>query len=238
MRSGTGGLRAIGLERVWLEEAQWLTTTINDSLEAFDRGSRQDAENLVSSLMQLGLKCRNAERAAAWALDASLRDREARVVQASLANRRLQGEIDESLRTAALEDLGRSARQALGIEPSARGPASTRPTPGSEPRLTLRALGEPHAFAGIVEPGSGTPLLVFEPSSPLPESIPAEFGLFGMALLGLGAHQVGRRGRGFTWVARLALIVLCCLSAVAAGPIGLAGALLLAGLGRWQGASV
>lgn len=235
---GSPGLAATRVDRQRIEEAAWWLRRLVDSLQALpsDRTSRTTGENLPGSLVRFGILLRQANRAAAWAPEATSSLREVWMAETRQSEAMLRAELTEALRGRSLEsDLDR-ARRFLGESSRPPSESTEEASPAIEPPhpIRLRPVGRLFSFQGTSPSGTmpGTLLLIPEPGGSM-VNVMACIGLGCLgALSAVFASVITQRFRGSAWPGRIVFALTLLLATAGAGPPGLAFGLGLNFLGR------
>jgi hypothetical protein len=228
------GFQPVTIARLDTARAEWLDRSIRELIAKLDRSSGRDHERLVSLLINHELALRAAERAGRRDeadSEGPARDREP---VGSVAGARAG--IDEAIRTAGLNDDLAAARSYLGLSQD----AGNRPPAGiPEPIVPcrIRAFGRPSAMIGTVEGLDGPsapPILTFAGSAR--DAARDDEG--GRSLILAAAIAVAAivatslDGRRAPASAAFSLALTLAASALAGGPLMLAGGLGLATVAR------
>jgi hypothetical protein len=233
--SSDGGLQPLSRDRLEMARAEWLERTTIEGLTRIDRGSLRDREALVAALARFELLLRDADRAAASALNRTPSARAEWIERIRKRSATARLELVEAIETAGLDEFLRSARVHVGL---AR-PEATKP-PLETPELTspvrVRRFGHPHGFQGETAPTGKVPTLVWR-SAKSPGTLERE-GRWELLLAAIGAPFAtwglvvwgGRPGRPHAVAGAFVLAA----AAIFGGPVVLATALLLAALGRYS----
>jgi hypothetical protein len=147
--SVSGRLESIKAGRVDLQKARWLEARTVETLVGIDGKPREEAEDLVASLVRLELLLRQAERAAAPLVADTSRSRDYPVDVVRLAAERLRTRLYASVRKAGLAELETSAKAHMGLM---NGNSDAAPISATEPPASaqVRHIGNPYYFEGDV----------------------------------------------------------------------------------------
>jgi hypothetical protein len=234
------GFEPVTMARLDKARADWLGQSIRDCLAKLDPSSGRDHERLVGLLIDHDLALRASDRAARW---------KRAVAQGSAGERELlesiptaRAEVAGAVRASGQADNLASAEGYLGLSQDAvNRPAGGIPEPVASCRI--RAFGRPMAMVGVVQgldDPSAHPSLILSGSARIE---PSEGGPTRSAILGaalavtviIATTLVGPRA---PLAAVVSLAVLLIISAMAGGPVLLAGGLLLAAVaarsGQWS----
>jgi hypothetical protein len=224
------GFEPVTMARLDKARADWLGQSIRDFLAKLDPSSGRDHERLVGLLIDHDLALRAADRAARW---------QPALAQGSAGEQELlesiptaRAEVAGVVRAAGQADDLASAEGYLGLSQDAvNRPAGGIPEPVASCRI--RAFGRPMAMVGVVQgrdDPSVHPTLMLGGSARVETSDagPTRSAIVGAALavaVIIATTLVGRRA---PLAAAVSLAVMLIISALAGGPMLLAGGLALA----------
>jgi hypothetical protein len=233
------GFEAVTIARLDKARADWIGQSIREFVAKLDRSSGRDHERLVSLLINHELALRAADRAEAWDGAVSRRPSGKQELIESIASARAG--LDEAVRSAGLADDLASARGYLGLSHEAGNrPPARIPEPIVPCRI--RAFGRPSAMIGtakgLAEPSAHRGLTFVGAARDGSLEVGADRSVILAAALAVAAIlSTSLDGRRARLAAAVSLVVMLALSALAGGPVMLAGGLGLAAVAlqsdRW-----
>jgi hypothetical protein len=231
--SPNGSFEAVARERLEINRVEWQAKQVSAMLGTLDRGSERACERLVSDLVQFELLERDAERSAFWNMTSPAALREPRIQRAQERVRIARSGLDESLRTAALEEFAESARIHVGLvadDPN----TTTLEIPEPTAPVRFRRLGQPRFFQAEPAAGDRSPVLAWMTAARrLPFARPTDWFLLILGLLLLlvlvdRSLTVADRAR---WVGPTLLTVVLGAVGTLMGPVALGACAAAACLG-------
>jgi hypothetical protein len=234
LKSDLADLRPSAIARLEMARADWVARSIDDILPKIDRGSNRDHQRLVTMLIGHEMHLKSAQRSEDAGLS-SLRADDERVASAPPWLQAARAARSDAVRKAGLtQDLAIANRYFGDAASNLAGSSVAVPEPSAPERI--RNFGRPISFLGVlpgIDDSSRRASFLLE-KRPWAESVTAPSGesmiALGVLLL-VGLLTVFlRRGIPASW---MALVLTVGLAGYVVGPLGLAGAMVLAAVG-WK----
>jgi hypothetical protein len=231
------GFEPATMARLDRARADWLGQSIRDALAKLDVSSGRDHERLVGLLINHDLVLRAADRAARWKPSLAQGSAGEQDLLESIPTAR--AEVARSVRAAGLTDDLALVQGYLGLTP---GPSNRPPGGIPEPvsSCRIRAFGRPTAMLGVVQglddPSAHSGLTLGDAARIEPSDGGAtRAAILGAALAVAVIIATVLAGPRAPLAAAVSLAVMLIISALAGGPLLLAGGLALAVI-AWRSA--
>jgi hypothetical protein len=228
-----GPIVSVSHTRIELERTEWLARRIAARLNAIDRSSARDRNELVADLTRFELQARSATRSA-WFLALERGGPSSQDYQQSMERiGAMRQHVADAMRTSGLSEWLRDAQARVGQLADA---SAVEPSGPIEPGPRLRRLGEPHYFHSESLAAGRCPQIVVTPKSQpaaWQTARPWLLTLLGMATSLVAYGAVARGTRAWLMGTLTAAIAAILFAIGFLSPIAAAGALGLLVLGRF-----